>query len=189
MNKEKFNALSIEEQVKYINEHLEFISLNRVCNSIGISESTVRDRFKNNQYRRVKNKFVPLDTTETTTNTDAKVTPIKTISKKSIKKAEKKDIDLDIIKLLEEKIKALESQLEVTNKRIDNIVTNKPLNQTKSTTETTINTYDSDEVVRSFRVNKGVQQRFKNYCKAHTEYRVSDILSTALEEFLNKRTN
>lgn len=184
MNKEEFNALSIEEQVKYINEHLEFTSLNRVCNSMGISESTVRDRFKNNQYKRVNKKFVPLDTTETTTNTDTKVTPIKTISKKSTKRTERKETNLDSIKLLEEKIKALESQIQATNKRIDNINTTKT---TITTNTSNIRVFDGEEVVRSFRLNKEVQQRFKNYCKAHSDNKVSDILSTILDEYLKSQ--
>lgn len=181
MNIEQFNTLPIEKQVEYINLQLETTSLNKACENLGVSESTVRDRFKRNNYKRSGKRFVNLETTDTTITTEPK----------ELKKKlpPKKVNNLDSIKLLEEKIKALESQLEATNKRIDNIITNKPSNQTEITTETTINTYGSDEVVRSFRVNKGVQQRFKNYCKAHTEYRVSDILSTALEEFLSKRTN
>lgn len=184
MNLEEFNALSIEEQVEYINIQLETTSLNKACFSLGVSESTVRDRFKRNNYKRVNKKFVPLDTTETTTNTDIKVTPIKTISKKPTKRAERKDTNLDSIKLLEEKIKALESQLEATNKRIDNINTTK----TTITTDTSnIRVFDGEEVVRSFRVNEDVQKRFKSYCKAHSDNKVSDILSTILDEYLKSQ--
>lgn len=182
MNLEQFNALSIEEQVKYINIQLETTSLNKACFSLGVSESTVRDRFKRNNYKRVNKKFIPLDTTETTTNTSTKVTPIKTISKKPTKRAERKETNLDSIKLLEEKIKALESQLEAINKKIDNINTTK----TTITTDTShIRVFEGEEVVRSFRVNENVQKKFKAYCKSQSEYRVSDILSTILDDFLS----
>ena len=182
MNIEEFNDLSIEEQVEYINIQLETTSLNKACLNLGVSESTVRDRFKRKNYKRVNKKFVPLDTTETTTNTVAKVTPIKTIQKKPIKRAERKDTNLDSIKLLEEKIKALESQIKATNKRIDNINTTK----TTVTTDTSnIRVFDGEEVVRSFRVNEDVQKRFKAYCKANSEHKVSDILSTILDDYLN----
>lgn len=188
MNLEQFNDLSIEEQVEYINIQLETTSLNKACLSLGVSESTVRDRFKRKNYKRVNKKFVPLDTTETTTNTDAKVTPIKTIHKKPIKRAEKKDTNLDSIKLLEEKIKALESQLEATNKRIDDIITTKTTITTKETPkDSIIRKYDGEEVVRSFRVNEDVQKRFKAYCKANSEHKVSDILSTILDDFLSDK--
>ena len=115
MSIDEFNNLPIDKQVEYINKELEGSSLNKICKSLGISESTVRDRFKRNNYKRVDKKFVV------------------------------------------------------------------------TTTDTTINTYKGNEVVRSFRVNEEVQQRFKVYCKANSDHKVSDILSTALEEFLNNR--
>lgn len=181
MNIEEFNNLSIDKQVEYINKELELSSLNKICKSLGVSESTVRDRFKRNNYKRVDKKFV-VNTTETTTNTNDKVLPIEA-KLKPVKKVD----NLDSIKLLEKKIKALESQIEATNKRIDNLNTTKTTINT--TTDTTVNTYQGKEVVRSFRVNEEVQQRFKKYCKANSEYKVSDILSTALEEFLNNRNS
>lgn len=51
MNKEQFNKLTIEEQVKTINKLIEPLgSVNKVCTKIGIAKSTVRDRFKSNNY-------------------------------------------------------------------------------------------------------------------------------------------
>lgn len=181
MNIEKFNDLSIDKQVEYINKELELSSLNKICKSLGVSESTVRDRFKRNNYKRVDKRFV-VNTTETTTNTNKKVLPIEA----KIKPVKKVD-NLNSIKLLEKKIKALERQIEATNKRIDNLNTTKTTINT--TTYNTINTFEGNEVVRSFRVNEDVQQRFKIYCKANSDYKVSDILSTALEEFLNSRNS
>lgn len=179
MSIEEFNNLPIDKQVEYINKELELSSLNKICKSLGVSESTVRDRFKRNNYKRVDKKFV-VNTTETTTNTNKKILPIEA----KIKPVKKVD-NLDSVKLLEKKIKALESQIEATNKRIDNLNITKTT--TNTTTDTTINTYQGKEVVRSFRVNEEVQQRFKIYCKANSDHKVSDILSTALEEFLNNR--
>ena len=176
MNIEEFNVLPIEEQVKYINIQLEHMSLNKACSVLGVSESTVRDRFKRNNYKREGKKFISLETTTNTDTTTSNVAPIEN-KLKPIKKAEKKDNNLDSIKLLEAKIKALESQIEATNKRIDSL----------ETTKTTINTYEGNEVIRSFRVNEGVQQRFKNYCKANAEHKVSDILSTILDEYLKSQ--
>ena len=182
MSIEEFNNLPIDKQVEYINKELELSSLNKICKSLGISESTVRDRFKRDNYKRVDKRFIinTTDTTDTTINTNKKILPVEA-KIKPVKKADK----LDSIKLLEKKIKALESQIEATNKRIDNLNTTKTIINT--TTDTTINTYQGKEVVRSFRVNEEVQQRFKIYCKANSEHKVSDILSTALEEFLNNR--
>ena len=173
MNKEEFNQLDIEEQRIFINSFLnEGISLTKACENIGIDRATVRKRFKSKNilFNKEQNKYL-YDITEN--------------KLKPIKKAEKKDNNLDSIKLLEAKIKALESQIEATNKRIDSLETTKTTINT--TTDTTINTYEGNEVIRSFRVNEGVQQRFKNYCKANAEHKVSDILSTILDEYLKSQ--
>lgn len=185
MNKEEFNQLSIEDQVTYINTQLESISLNKACENLGLSESTVRDRFKRKNYKRVNKKFVPLDTTGTTINTNTPIEDTKVIPLEAKVKPVKKVDNLDSIKLLEEKIKTLESHLEATNKRIDSIVTTKTTVNT--TTDTTFTTFEGDEVVRSFRVNEEVQKRFKKYCKSHNDYKVSDILSTILDEYLKSQ--
>lgn len=51
MNKEQFNKLTIEQQIKEVNKLIEqFGSVNKVCKEIGIAKSTVRDRFKSNNY-------------------------------------------------------------------------------------------------------------------------------------------
>ena len=185
MNKEEFNQLDIEEQRIFINSFLnEGISLTKACEAIGIDRATVRKRFKRNGIIFNKNIYIRENnhlnncttiTTETTTNN-------KNITKRSDKQQETQESN-DNIKLLEEKIKALESYLKATNKRIDDLIN----------TKTTINTYENireykgEEVVRSFRINEEVQKRFKKYCKANSEHKVSDILSTILDDYLNRQ--
>ena len=185
MNKEEFNQLDIEEQRIFINSFLnEGISLTKACEAIGIDRATVRKRFKRNGIIFNKNIYIRENnhlnncttiTTETTTNN-------KNITKRSDKQQETQESN-DNIKLLEEKIKALESYLKATNKRIDDLIN----------TKTTINTYENireykgEEVVRSFRINEEVQKRFKKYCKANSEHKVSDILSTILDDYLKRQ--
>ena len=185
MNKEEFNKLDIEQQRIYINSFLtEGISLTKACEAIGIDRATVRKRFKRNGIIFNKNIYIRENnhlnncttiTTETTTNN-------KNITKRIDKQQEKQESN-DNIKLLEEKIKVLENYLKATNKRIDDLIN----------TKTTINTYENireykgEEVVRSFRINEEVQKRFKKYCKANSEHKVSDILSTILDDYLNRQ--
>ena len=186
MNKEEFNQLDIEEQRIFINSFLnEGISLTKACEAIGIDRATVRKRFKRNGIIFNKNIYIRENnhlnngttiTTETTINTYENIT-------KRIDKQQEKQESNDNIKLLEEKIKVLESYLKATNKRIDDLIN----------TKTTINTYENireykgEEVVRSFRINEEVQKRFKKYCKANSEHKVSDILSTILDDYLNRQ--
>lgn len=171
MNKEEFNQLDILEQMTYINSLLDTKSLTKACDSIPIDRATIRKRFKSKNivFSKEQNKYI-FDNTETTNTTKSKIKPVKKID------------NLDSIKLLEEKIKALESQIKATNKRIDNITTTKT---TVTTDASNIRVFDGEEVVRSFRVNEDVQKRFKAYCKANSEHKVSDILSTILDDFLS----
>lgn len=51
MNKSSFNKLTLQKQVKYFNTRLKSgENISQICNSISISYSTIRDRFKRNNY-------------------------------------------------------------------------------------------------------------------------------------------
>ena len=57
MNKDKFNKLSILQQIDFINSQLQNNkSITSVCKSIGISRSTIRDRFKKENLCKIKYK-------------------------------------------------------------------------------------------------------------------------------------
>ncbi len=186
MNKEEFNRLDIEQQRIYINSFLaDGISITKACQTIGIDRATIRKRFeaKNIIFNKNSNRYI-YNTSNNSSNNKSN----------TVKKDDITNINLDSIKLLEEKIKALESQIEATNHRIDTITNTKTtidtentINTINTTTKTTINTYEGEEVVRSFRINEEVQKRFKKYCKANSEHKVSDILSTILDNYLKSQ--
>lgn len=51
MNKSSFNKLTLQKQVKYFNTRLKSgENISQICKSISISYSTIRDRFKRNNY-------------------------------------------------------------------------------------------------------------------------------------------
>lgn len=178
MNKEEFNRLDIEQQRIYINSFLSNgTSITKACESIGIDRATVRKRFeaKNIIFNKNSNRYI-YNTSNNSSNNKSN----------TVKKGDITDNNLDSIKLLEEKIKALESQIKATNHRIDTITNTKTTIDTENTI-TTINTYEGEEVVRSFRINEEVQKRFKKYCKANSEHKVSDILSTILDNYLKSQ--
>lgn len=182
MNKEEFNALTIEDQVEYINVQLALVSLNRIATSIGISESTIRDRFKSNGYKRQGKSFIKLGTTE---HIKEAVKPKKnTTTTINTKNTEQKQSNKNI-KALENRIDSLEKELEQIKAILTTITTNTTTTVNTKTTKA-IKTYKGDEVVRSYRINADVQKQFKVFCKTHSEYRVSDIISTVIENFLNE---
>lgn len=177
MNKEKFNELEILEQVEYINKGLELESVTKVCANIGIDRATVRKRFARNGYELVGNKYMHTQSTPTTTT--------KNIStNKVIKNATEQTQENKQIKVLENKIESLEKELESIKSILTTITTNTTTTVNTNTTKT-IKTYEGDGVSRSYRVNEEVQKQWKVFCKSHSEYRVSDLISNALEEYMN----
>ena len=163
MTKEDFNNLSIEEQVLYINSNLKNKSLTKICKEMNMNRPTISKRFNSKGYIFKDNQYI-LNNTDTTINTsDSKVS----------------NDNKDIYRLRVE-MKLLERRIDELEKYIN--------------TDTTINTdindikiFEGNEVVRSFRINEDIQKRFKAFCKAHSEYRVSDLINNALDEYMNKK--
>lgn len=56
MEREKFNSLSVGEQVDYFNVNLGYgHKINEVCEAVGVSYNTIRDRFSRHNY--IYNKY------------------------------------------------------------------------------------------------------------------------------------
>lgn len=167
MNKEAFNQLELIQQVEYINSQLELSSLTKVCEAIGIDRKTVRRRFKSKGWELVENRYINTGNTIDTTNT----------------KGNNKSNKSNDIKILEDKINSLEAQIKGI---MDIINTNNTIN-TVDTSE--LKKYEGSTVSRNYRINEEIQQEFKLLCNkftSGTEYTVTDIISLALEDFINK---
>ena len=170
MNKDEFNKLDINKQVEYINKGLESYSLTKVCASIGIDRSTVRKRFQNKGYELIDNKYI--QTTINIINTE-KTNTINT------KTTEDKKV-VNNTKVLEQKIKSLELEIQGIKDILDKVIEK----NTKKLSE--VKEYEGTEVVRSYRINEEVQKEWKVFCKAHSEYKVGDLLANAMVEYMNK---
>lgn len=193
MNKIEFDNLDIQQQVEYINERLEAQSLVKVCEVIGISEATVRDRFKRKGYIRQGKEFISTGATPAKKPIKEKLTEnIDNNMKQYIKtnttdtkttNAQQKNNKSSDIKVLENRINSLEAQIKGI---MDIINTNNTIN-TVDTTE--LKKYEGTTVSRNYRINEEVQKEFKKVCNrftAGTEFTVTDIISLALEQFINK---
>ena len=75
---------------------------------------------------------------------------------------EKKNINANNTKVLEEKIKALETKIEAINDKLNN-------------------NYNS--------LYEDVQKEFSKFCKENSNYKVQDILSMALYEYMKSNKN
>lgn len=141
IDKSTFNALNIQSQVKFFNSMLkEHKVIKTVCNIIGISYSTIRDRFNKKGY--VYNKFTC--------------------------QYEYENLYVGANDELEEKI------IELINKNTD-----------KNNNQITKRNYNSNLVVRSFRVHECVLSDFIKFCENSTMNQY-DIMSLFLTEGMRK---
>ncbi len=156
MEKEEFNKLKVKDQVEYINQKLEKKSLTEICKDINISRTTIRKRFLKQGYEFNK------------------------IQNKYIcflelnNKAEEENKCNNSTKVLEEKIQVLESKIETIENKLNN------------DNSRNIKKFEGKTVSRCYRLYEEVQKEFSKFCKENSNYKVQDILSMALYEYMKK---
>lgn len=158
MLKEEFNKLKVKDQVEYINQKLENQTLTDVCKDIQVSRSTVRERFLKQGYLfdKSNNKYV--------------------YDSESNNKSIKGDKCKNDTKALEEKIQVLESKIEAIESKLNN----------NNSSGVDIKKFEGKTVSRCYRLYEEVQKDFSKYCKKNSNYKVQDILSMALYEYMKK---
>ena len=156
MLREEFDNMDVFEQIKYINEKLLEQSLTKICDSIGISRTTVTKRFRSVDYvfDKYTNQYQIAD--------------------------EMKDYDY-AISVLEAKINELSEKVTVLEQERNNNATD-----IQRVDNSNVRFYKNDTIVRAYRIDDEIYQRFKQYTDENKQYKISDIISTALEDFLIK---
>ena len=160
MGKEEFNKLKVKDQVEYINQKLENQTLTDVCKEIQISRSTVRERFLKQGYVFNKNNNKYI------------------LSSEENNEAQKENKYENNTKVLEEKIQALESKIEAIENKLNN-----------NSSELNIKKFEGKTVSRCYRLYEEVQKDFSKFCKENSNYKVQDILSMALYEYMKNQNN
>ena len=156
MLREEFDNMDVFEQIKYINEKLLEQSLTKICDSIGISRTTVTKRFRSVDYvfDKYTNQYQIAD--------------------------EMKDYDY-AISVLEAKINELSEKVTVLEQERNNNATD-----IQRVDNSNVRFYKNDTIVRAYRIDDEIYQCFKQYTDENKQYKISDIISTALEDFLIK---
>lgn len=178
MDKLEFNNKNLQDQVQYINDQLSStgFSVTKVCEAIGIDRSTVRKRFKKGGY--VFNSNLNLyEVGILNTEEDKKQAniPNKKLSKNTNNTTNTNQLETRM-KALETKVKTLEEL--INSNSINSINTNDK--------EVNIITFEGETVSRAYRLDAKIQKDFKIFCKKHSEYKVQDIISSALKDFMDK---
>lgn len=113
--------------------------------------------------------------------------PNKKVSKESNKVNNINTSD-DRIKVLEGQIKDLQKQINLINNRLDNnSITTNVVIDTTSIIHSSIDSYDRNDTTSShYRIYTDIQEEFKKFCKDNRQYKVQDIISSAIREYLDK---
>lgn len=156
MEKEEFNKLKVKDQVEYINQKLDKKSLTEICKDINISRATIRKRFLKQGYEFNKTQNKYIFFSELNN------------------KAEEENKCNNNTKVLEEKIQVLESKIEIIEDKLNNY------------NSRNIKKFEGKTVSRCYRLYEEVQKEFSKFCKENSNYKVQDILSMALYEYMKK---
>ena len=182
MNRTDFDVLGELEQIKYINKSLlEGYTLTGICNYIGIGRSTIRDRFKKvgYEYNKTINQY------ETIVEViEAEPEPIKEAIDPVIQESSNKVVgtDSDILTTI---INNYDDNMNKLNEMY-NWYKLQSSNKVVETEKLKIDDFEGDIVVRSYKLYESIQKEFTEFCKINNKYKVQDILSQALKEFLDK---
>ena len=157
MTREEFDNMEIEKQIEYFNKMLKELSLTKICDDIGISRAAIVKRF-----RAVGFTFNKI--------------------------ANQYQLEDEII-TNDELINSLELKLQELNERVTILEqkNNESITDTQQVDNSnSIRFYKNNTIVRAYRIDDEIYQRFKHYTDENKQYKISDIISTALEDFLNK---
>lgn len=188
MTGEEFKSLDIESKVNYINELLQQgDSVDNIRITLSIGKNYIGSTFKNNGYKLDRNINQYISSTDVATTTTNVVKPSK-IDSKEPNKANNTNTKDNRYKVLEGQIKDLQNQINIIVNRLDdNTITTNVVTDTTSILHSCIDNLDTkDTVSRHYRIYTDIQEEFTTFCKEHKQYKVQDILSSAIKEYLDK---
>ncbi len=188
MSGNEFKDLDIEFKVKYVNELLQQgDSVDNIRINLGVGKNYIGNTFKEQGYKlnRNINQYIKNDTVVTDTTNVVKK-PNKKVSKQSNKVNNINTSD-DRIKVLERQIKDLQSQINIINDRLNKNNATNVVIDTTSIIHSSIDSYDRNDTTSShYRIYTDIQEEFKKFCKDNRQYKVQDIISSAIKEYLDK---
>ena len=181
MKRNEFDKLKIIDQIKYINEKLnEGDTLTNICKSIEIGRTTIRDRFKSISYEYNK----------TTKQYESFIEIIEEdeITNNKCSKLESSD---KVVGAIIDKNKVLEDMVlnySDMNNKLNEMYNWYKLQSSEKVVEhkkLIIEDFEGEVVVRSYKLYEAIQKEFAEFCKGN-KYKVQDLLSQAIKDFLDK---
>ncbi|WP_039241252.1 hypothetical protein [Clostridium botulinum] len=194
MDRKKFDEMSVTAQINYVNAKLDKgYTLTKLCKEIQIGRSTVRKRFKEQEYEFDKdlNKYILSYSKVDDITLSAQGTSNTNVNKSY-------NDNLYITKEIKEnRVAEQECAYDVTDTTLDKLYKNtddilkmlewwKNKSIKNSIDISRLNNYINKTKTRSFNINIDILDKFVSYCNKHKEYQQTDLISIALLDFLDK---
>lgn len=181
MRRIDFDKLEKIDQMEYINKELtKNNTLTSICKNIPICRSTISDRFKKigYEYNKITNQYESIvEIVEAESVENVEIEPIIQQSSNKVVAADN-EILANIINNYEDNLSKLNEMYRWYELQINNNVVD--------TKKLIIEDFEGEIVVRSYKLYESIQKDFTEFCKRNNKYKVQDILSQALKEFLDK---
>ena len=185
MNKTEFNSLEVMDQIQYINKRLllEGNTITNVCKDIGISRSTIRDRFEKKgyiYYSSIKQYKSIIEVVEI---------PKPTLPACSKEPITQKSSNL-VVGTDNEILTSLINNYDDMNNRLNEMYNwyklQKSSNKVVEAKSFKVDDFEGEIVVRSYKLYEPIQKEFLEFCKKNNKYKVQDILCQFIKEGLEK---
>ena len=187
MNKEEFNKLEITKQIDYMNVLLnDNNTITGICKDIGIARSTLGDRFRRVNYKHdaIINQYIQSGSQALIRSNNSSIT--KKVIQKDINSKSKIAIIQD--NNLIDEVKELLSMKDDLKLLIQNYNRDKSIIDVIEPLELKVDKalFKGELRGRLIKVYDNVNNSWQTFCKINSEYKMQDLYSMALLEYINK---
>lgn len=172
--------MQIDKLVQLINLELKkdsSISVNKICNKLQLRQSTVKTQLRNNNYTYNAEQRQYTKNTQKNNENIKEVAVTKIEPKTDDIQRNNKDIDINSLKELIDLIEPIKAIIEEYNKSKTIVEVNPIQIRPKAIKEVK---------QKLFKVDVNVLEKWDKFIADHKEYKVQQLISLALEEFINK---
>ena len=172
--------MQIDKLVQLINLELKkdsSISVNKICNKIGIKKSTVKTQLRNNNYSYNTEQRQYIKDIQKNNDNIKEISITKIEPKTEDIQRYNKDIDINKLNELISLIEPIKEVIEGYNRNKNIIEVNEIELKAKAVTEVK---------QKLFKVDINVLEQWDKFVADHKEFKVQQLISLALEEFINK---
>lgn len=196
LDKNKFNKLDIDEQIKVFNEAIKkYGSINQASKQIGIPKSTIRDRFKTHGYKYDPDNKEYMIKVEVLENRETKETNniYHHNDYAQNRPHEDKEIinienDKNIIILNEESTQAIQFVVTNLNKLQEVIENLDTIKQSQITQKMIVPKFQGEKKRTTIKVDLKIWERYTKFAE-NSPYDKEELTTLAFKEFLEKYDN